>query len=63
MMIKAKNGAIVNITSVVVQGNSGQSIYAATKSAITGFTNLLRLILHDLTSAVTVWPQASLRQK
>ena len=39
MMIKAKNGAIVNVTSVVGHtGNSGQSIYAATKSAITGFT-------------------------
>ncbi len=38
-MIKNKWGRIVNITSVVGHsGNFGQSLYAATKSAITGFT-------------------------
>ena len=39
MMIKNKWGRIINITSVVGHsGNFGQSLYAATKSAITGFT-------------------------
>lgn len=39
LMIKQKSGSIVNITSVVGHtGNAGQSMYAATKSAITGFT-------------------------
>ena len=39
MMIKSKRGRIINITSVVGHtGNFGQGLYAATKSAITGFT-------------------------
>ncbi len=39
MMIKNKWGRIINITSVVGHsGNFGQSLYAATKSAVTGFT-------------------------
>ena len=39
MMIRQKGGRIINISSVVGHtGNAGQSIYAATKSAITGFT-------------------------
>ena len=39
MMIKSKWGRIINITSVVGHtGNFGQGLYAATKSAITGFT-------------------------
>ena len=39
LMIKNKWGRIVNITSVVGHtGNFGQSMYAATKSALTGFT-------------------------
>ena len=39
MMIKQKSGSIINITSVVGHtGNAGQSMYAASKSAITGFT-------------------------
>ncbi|MBI2601519.1 MAG: beta-ketoacyl-ACP reductase [Deltaproteobacteria bacterium] len=38
-MIKQKSGSIINITSVVgFTGNAGQSIYAATKAAIAGFT-------------------------
>ncbi|MBT4762150.1 MAG: 3-oxoacyl-[acyl-carrier-protein] reductase [Bdellovibrionaceae bacterium] len=38
-MIKQKNGAIVNITSVIGQtGNSGQANYAASKAGIEAFT-------------------------
>lgn len=38
-MIKQKSGAIINLTSVVGHsGNAGQSMYAATKAAITAFT-------------------------
>lgn len=38
-MIKQKGGRIVNLTSVVGHtGNAGQSMYAATKGAITAFT-------------------------
>jgi 3-oxoacyl-[acyl-carrier protein] reductase len=39
MMIRKKWGRIINLSSVVGHtGNAGQSMYAATKSAITGFT-------------------------
>lgn len=39
VMMRQKSGRIINITSVVGHtGNGGQSMYAATKSAITGFT-------------------------
>lgn len=39
MMIRQKWGRIINISSVVgFTGNAGQSMYAATKSAIVGFT-------------------------
>ncbi len=39
LMIRKKSGVILNLSSVVgYQGNAGQSMYAATKSAITGFT-------------------------
>jgi 3-oxoacyl-[acyl-carrier protein] reductase len=39
MMLKAKEGAIVNITSVIGQtGNAGQSNYAASKAGIIAFT-------------------------
>jgi 3-oxoacyl-[acyl-carrier protein] reductase len=38
-MIKQKEGRIINLSSVVgYTGNAGQSIYAATKGAITSFT-------------------------
>ena len=38
-MIRAKAGRIINIASVVgYTGNAGQSMYAATKGAITAFT-------------------------
>lgn len=38
-MIRQKSGSIINMTSVVGHtGNKGQSIYAATKAGITGFT-------------------------
>lgn len=37
--LKNKNGAIINLSSVVgVQGNAGQSNYAASKAGIIGFT-------------------------
>lgn len=41
-MVKQRNGAIVNISSVVgVYGNSGQSNYAAAKAGMIGFTKAL----------------------
>jgi 3-oxoacyl-[acyl-carrier protein] reductase len=41
-MIKQRQGAIVNLTSVVGEmGNAGQSVYAATKAALIGFTKSL----------------------
>ena len=39
VMIRQKGGRIINITSVVGHtGNPGQSMYAATKAAVTAFT-------------------------
>jgi 3-oxoacyl-[acyl-carrier protein] reductase len=39
VMIRQKGGRIINLSSVVGHtGNPGQSMYAATKAAITGFT-------------------------
>jgi 3-oxoacyl-[acyl-carrier protein] reductase len=39
VMMRQKSGRIINISSVVGHtGNAGQSMYAATKAAITGFT-------------------------
>ena len=41
-MMKARNGRIINITSVVGHmGNAGQTNYAASKAGITGFTKSL----------------------
>lgn len=41
-MIKAKEGRIINIASVVgISGNAGQSNYAASKAGIIGFTKSL----------------------
>lgn len=38
-MMKARTGSIINMSSVVgVQGNAGQSAYAASKAGIIGFT-------------------------
>ena len=38
-MMKARNGRIINITSIVgVQGNAGQSNYSASKAGVIGFT-------------------------
>ena len=46
MMIRQKGGSIINITSVVGHtGNAGQSMYAATKSAITGLTKSIAMEL------------------
>jgi 3-oxoacyl-[acyl-carrier protein] reductase len=45
-MIRQKGGRIINISSVVgYSGNAGQSMYAATKAAITGFTKSIALEL------------------
>jgi len=38
-MLKQRSGSIINITSIVgIQGNAGQSNYAASKAGIIGFT-------------------------
>jgi 3-oxoacyl-[acyl-carrier protein] reductase len=38
-MLKQRSGSIINISSIVgVQGNAGQSNYAASKAGIIGFT-------------------------
>jgi 3-oxoacyl-[acyl-carrier protein] reductase len=45
-MLKAKNGSIINMSSVVgVRGNAGQSNYAASKAGIIGFTKSIALEL------------------
>jgi 3-oxoacyl-[acyl-carrier protein] reductase len=42
VMIRQRYGRIINLSSVVGQtGNAGQSIYAATKSGIVGFTKAM----------------------
>lgn len=46
VMIKQKAGSVINITSVVGHsGNAGQSMYAASKGAITAFTKSIALDL------------------
>lgn len=46
LMIRKRQGVILNLSSVVgYQGNAGQSMYAATKSAITGFTKSIAMDL------------------
>ena len=45
-MMRAKNGSIINITSVVgIKGNAGQANYAASKAGIIGFTKSVALEL------------------
>ncbi|RIA82285.1 3-oxoacyl-reductase [Glomus cerebriforme] len=42
LMIKARRGCIINISSVVgLHGNSGQSIYSASKAGVIGFSKSL----------------------
>jgi 3-oxoacyl-[acyl-carrier protein] reductase len=42
IMIKQKQGVIVNITSIVgLKGNKGQSVYSATKAGVIGLTKSL----------------------
>ncbi|KAG0351761.1 hypothetical protein BG005_008757 [Podila minutissima] len=41
-MMRRRKGAIINISSVVgIQGNIGQSVYSASKSAVIGFSKSL----------------------
>jgi len=45
-MLKQRNGSIINMSSVVgIKGNAGQANYAASKSAIIGFTKSVALEL------------------
>jgi 3-oxoacyl-[acyl-carrier protein] reductase len=45
-MMRAKQGSIINITSVVgIKGNAGQANYAASKAGIIGFTKSVALEL------------------
>ena len=45
-MMKARSGSIINMSSVVgVQGNAGQSSYAASKAGVIGFTKSIALEL------------------
>ncbi len=45
-MMKQRNGAIINITSVVgIRGNAGQANYAASKAGIIGFSKSVALEL------------------
>jgi 3-oxoacyl-[acyl-carrier protein] reductase len=47
-MMKAKSGAIINMSSIIgVRGNAGQSSYAASKAGIIGFT---KSVAHELGS-------------
>ncbi len=52
-MIRQRHGSIINLSSVVGQtGNAGQSLYAATKAGILGFT---KAVARELASrAITV---------
>lgn len=46
VMLKAKKGSIINMSSVVgIKGNAGQSNYAASKAGIIGFTKSVALEL------------------
>lgn len=46
VLIKQKNGSVINITSVVgLRGNAGQANYAASKAGIIGFTKSVALEL------------------
>ena len=46
VMMKAKSGSIINMTSVVgVKGNAGQANYAASKAGIIGFTKSIAIEL------------------
>lgn len=46
VMLKARSGSIINISSVVgVKGNAGQANYAASKAGIIGFTKSIALEL------------------
>ena len=57
LMIKQKGGRIVNLSSVVGEmGNAGQSVYAASKAGINGFTKAMarELAVRNITvNAVT----------
>jgi len=45
-MLKARKGSIINLSSIVgLKGNAGQSNYAASKSAIIGFSKSIALEL------------------
>ena len=45
-MMKAKKGAIINMSSIIgIRGNAGQSSYAASKAGIIGFTKSVALEL------------------
>ena len=52
---KSNQGRIVNISSIVaVNGNSGQTIYSASKSGLIGFTKSVAAELSDVNSTANV---------
>ena len=57
-MMKAKSGAIINMSSVIGEmGNAGQSSYAASKAGIIGFTKSVAKELAAVISAAMLLPR------
>jgi 3-oxoacyl-[acyl-carrier protein] reductase len=63
-MMKNRNGAIINMSSVVgVKGNAGQANYAASKAGILGFTKSVALELGSRNIVATLLPLDLLKLK
>ena len=63
-MIRQRYGRIINLSSVVGQmGNAGQSLYAATKAGIIGFTKAMAREVASRALPSTRLPRVSLKPK